>query len=316
MKKILFLAPDSVGIIKVVQKELALLTGVQVDYIDLDIYKNKFRYKNFYHRATNFYLKTFKNINLKPIYFNNLVKEQINKQQHYYDRIIIIRPDLISDELLHLLQSKTKDFVAYYWDSLAFFPRKAAIKNLFTKVYSFDTEDCKNYGFTPLNNFYYYQDIPAKVINNVYCLVSYDKRIAALEKVAGYLNSKGIANTIKVYRQKPFKYKFVIPAHTVIPYQTMLEEIAGSSILLEIQKENQCGLTFRALEALGLNKKLITNNQQIKNYDFFDENNIFIIDTDDINIPDWFFETPYKEIDETIRQKYHLKEWINTLFLN
>ena len=69
------------------------------------------------------------------------------------------------------------------------------VLNLFTKVYSFDTEDCKNYGFTPLNNFYYYQDIPAKVINNVYCLVSYDKRIAALEKVAGYLNSKGIANT-------------------------------------------------------------------------------------------------------------------------
>lgn len=301
---------------KAVKAELAKRTDLQVDYIDWYIYRNKFRYKNFFHRATNFYLKTFKKINLKPIYFNNLVKAEINRQKDYYDRIVIIRPDLLSDELLGLLRAKTNDFVAYYWDSMSLFPRKEAIKELFDKVYSFDQEDCKNFGFIPLNNFYYYEDIPATVSKNVYCLISYDKRITVLEKMGEYLHKKGISSTIKVYRQKPFKHKYVIPVQTVIPYETMLREMAGSSILLEIQKENQVGLTFRAIESLGLKKKLITNNQQIKNYDFYDEQNIFVIETNEIDIPDSFFATPYKEIDEAIRSKYHLKEWINTLFLS
>lgn len=316
MKNILFLTPDNWGIMKAVKAELAKRTDLQVDYIDWDIYKNKFRYKNFFHRATNFYLKTFKKINLKPIYFNNLVKEEINRQKDHYDRIVIIRPDLLSDELLALLRAKTNDFVAYYWDSMSLFPRKHAIKELFDKVYSFDLEDCKNFGFTPLNNFYYYEDIPATISNNVYCLISYDKRITVLEKMGEYLHSKGISSTIKVYRKKPFKHKYVIPVQTVIPYETMLGEMADSSILLEIQKDNQVGLTFRAIESLGLKKKLITNNRQIKSYDFYDEHNIFVIETNEIDIPDSFFATPYKEIDEAIRSKYHLKEWINTLFLS
>ncbi|WP_462254042.1 hypothetical protein [Ferruginibacter sp.] len=316
MKKILFLAPDSVGIIKVVQKELALLTDLQIDYIDLNEFKDKFRYKNIFHRARNLYLKTFKKINLKPIFFNNQVKEQINKQQNYYDRIVIIRPDLLNDELLALLKARTKNFIAYYWDSVTFFPRKITIKHFFDKIYSFDTDDCKKYGFLPLNNFYFYEDNTAKITDNVYCLISHDKRLATVEKIGRYLNAKGIANTLKIYKDIPFKYKDVMPVHQIIPYQTMLNEIAQSTILLEVLKEQQRGLTFRALEALGLKKKLITNNKQIKNYDFFEENNIFVINTDNINIPDWFFKTPYKEIDETVRRKYHLKEWINTLFIN
>jgi hypothetical protein len=316
MKKILFLAPDSVGIIKVVQKELAQIPGLQVDYIDLNQFKDKFRYKNLYHRATNLYLKTFKKINLKPIFFNNQVKAEINKQQNFYDRVVIIRPDLINDELLNLLKSRTNNFIAYYWDSVAFFPRKAAIKELFDTVYSFDTEDCKQYGFTLLNNFYYYEGTPVKTCDNVYCLISHDKRLATVEKIGKYLNAKGIANTLKIYKDNPFKYSNIMPVHQIIPYEIMINEIKHSTVLLEILKEQQQGLTFRALEALGLKKKLITNNPLIKDYDFFDANNIFIIDTENINIPDWFFKTPYKEIDEKIRLKYHLKEWINTLFIN
>ena len=281
----------------------------------MDAYKNKFLYKDFYHRTSNFLSKTFKKVNLKDVYYNSLIKEKINTLQPHYSRIVIIRPDLLNDEILNLLRSKTDNFIAYYWDSVSFFCRKALIKGVFNKVYSFDTEDCKKYGFNQLTNFYYFDKIPATVNNNVYCLLSNDKRTPIVEKIGKYLSEKGIANTLKVFCNKPAATQYVLPIHRVIPYQIMLNEIAASAILLEIQKEEQRGLTFRPFEALGLSKKLITNNKRIKEYDFYDANNICIIDNEDISIPADFFTTPYKQINEAIKRKYHLDNWIETLFI-
>ena len=45
------------------------------------------------------------------------------------------------------------------------------------------------------------------------------------------------------------------------------EYIENSQILLDIQQKNQLGLSFRVFESLGLEKKLITTNIDVKNYD-------------------------------------------------
>ncbi len=315
MNNILFIAPDDVGIIKIVQNRLSQRTDFTADFIDFNAFKNKFVYKNFYHRVANFISKNFKKVNLKDIHYNNLVKEKINTLQPRYSRIVIIRPDLLNDEVLGLLRSKTESFIANYWDSISLFDRKLRIKNIFDKVYSFDTEDCKRYGFDLLTNFYYFDEIPATVNNNVYCLLTNDKRTAVVERMGKYLNERGIANTLKVFCYKPAVTAYVLQIHQVIPYEIMLKEIAASSVLVEIQKEEQQGLTFRPFEALGLSKKLITNNKHIKEYDFYDANNICIIDNEDINIPNGFFTTPYRPVSETIKIKYHLDNWIETLFI-
>jgi hypothetical protein len=48
-------------------------------------------------------------------------------------------------------------------------------------------------------------------------------------------------------------------------------------------------LIFRVFEALGYKKKLITNNQDITSYDFYNENNIFVITNENYQIPLDFF---------------------------
>ena len=60
--------------------------------------------------------------------------------------------------------------------------------------------------------------------------------------------------------------------------------------------------------------KLITTNKDIKNYDFYNPNNIFVWDENTKEIPDSFFELQYQELPKEIFEKYSLKTWIKTVF--
>jgi hypothetical protein len=65
---------------------------------------------------------------------------------------------------------------------------------------------------------------------------------------------------------------------------------------------------------MGLQKKLITTNSDIKNYDFYNPNNILIIDIKRPEIPKAFFENEYEKLPEDIYNKYTLSGWIKNVF--
>ena len=66
------------------------------------------------------------------------------------------------------------------------------------------------------------------------------------------------------------------------------------NIILDIAHPHQKRLSFRPYEAMGLRKKLITTNKDIANYDFYNPNNIFIIDdVYNIHIPTDFITSNY-----------------------
>ena len=71
------------------------------------------------------------------------------------------------------------------------------------------------------------------------------------------------------------------------------------------------GLSFRAFEALGYQKKLITTNENIKKYDFYHPDNVFVWDGKDKNGLEEFIQRPYFKIDCAIREKYGFKNWIH-----
>jgi hypothetical protein len=314
MKNIYLVAPDSVGILALALQHLRQRQAMQIDFTDLVLSKEeKFKYKNILQRLYNVYLKSFRGKNLKYSYYNNCIQSKIEQQQKRYDTIIIIRPDLLNDETLQLLRSMTNHYVAYYWDSADFFPRKKTIAPYFDKVYSFDRADCKNYGYTPITNFYISENTTANINIQAYGLLSYDKRKIQLEKIAAYLQAAGISYCIKTYSQKPFESNYLTRLNTVLDYNAMLNEIAHCQVVIEVQKEGQQGLTFRPFEALGMEKKMITNNPRIKDYDFYSEENICVVDSDNMVVPADFFSTPYKKIDPAVKHKYQLDCWFDTL---
>lgn len=74
---------------------------------------------------------------------------------------------------------------------------------------------------------------------------------------------------------------------------------------------------MRTFECLGNRIKLITENKDIVNYDFYDKENIYIIEKkEDIEkIPVEFFKTPYKEIDKDILEKYSFRGFVKEIFI-
>ena len=83
---------------------------------------------------------------------------------------------------------------------------------------------------------------------------------------------------------------------------------------MDINHPLQYGLTSRCIEALGANRKLITTNENIKDYDFFNESNIRIIDRKNPIINADFFISDYIKPKKEIYEKYSLKNWLINIF--
>lgn len=109
-------------------------------------------------------------------------------------------------------------------------------------------------------------------------------------------------------RTKPKDYQY-----NKLSAKQIIEISQKSRCIVDIQHSNQTGLTMRTFEMLGLKKKLITTNRTIKDYDFYNDNNICIIDPNNIQIPEEFLLTPYEPISYEVYDKYSLKNWVLNL---
>lgn len=125
-----------------------------------------------------------------------------------------------------------------------------------------------------------------------------------------------IENYNKIFQQKKLKTKLCIIKNekNYIPYNEYLQLLSESKCILDILSPNQSGFTLRVMEALFLKKKLITNNKEIKNYDFYNKNNIFILEEDNTeNIID-FIKSDYKTISKEIIDLYDFENWLKRFF--
>ena len=272
----------------------------------------RYKYKNKAERIGNFLSKVFLNRNIKEVYNKKILEKRFNILEEKYDAIFIIRPDFMQDEELQFLKSKTNNFIAYYWDTMSFFPRKKKIIPFFDRVYSFDSQDCKEYNLHLLTNFYYYEPAPAEIDKTLFCISHLEKRRYKLFNEMGkFLEENNITYRFMTKQSvEKLKSPYIEYMKESIPYPEMLKLLNHYEVILDIAKPNQAGLSFRIFESLGMNKKIITNNAAVMEYDFYNPKNILVIDFDNLVIPTAFFQTPYQPIDEAIKQKYHLRSFV------
>ena len=92
------------------------------------------------------------------------------------------------------------------------------------------------------------------------------------------------------------------------------EYLERCKVVIDIQHPKQVGLTMRTIEMLGLRKKLITTNKDIKNYDFYNEDNICVIDRKNVLIDKKFIKSDYNQSSDIFRKNYSLDAFTNDLF--
>lgn len=283
----------------------------------IDINKFEFVYKNVFHRILNFLLKSFLNQNLKQIKLKKYIFEQLN-QVGFQDKILVIRPDLISKKTHLLIKKQTKNYICYLYDSAKRFKISHLTKNIFDDILSYDFEDAENFGFKKITNFMVFDkfNIKSDFQYQVFMIMSPDERLQILNEIVQQLDLLQIStNCIVVAAEKPINLNAKIVHLTKkIPQKDAFKMLYESEIFLDLNRNNHNGLSFRVFEAMALQRKLITTNKAILKYDFYNKNNILVLDENNIKIDPNFFVTNYEELDNQIFEKYNIENWIKTVF--
>lgn len=299
---------------------ISAMKELDIEAIHIDIYANRYRYPNLWVRLKNLITKSFFNTNIKRTHLEKLIKNALSKNDKF-DKIVIIHAERLSPETLKFCKHKSNEMIAYHYDGIQRMPSITKTFKYFDKIYSYDRNDVKKYNLKFIPNYIYEQmeDINLHEQKIAFNISSLDNRTPILEKIAKILENKNYPyeflvvnrNHFNFYTQK-FKTKIKY-LNKMVSRDEVLEKIKRSNLMVDIQRPEQIGLTFRVFEALGHHKKLITTNKDIINYDFYNPANILIIDPENIEIPDEFLYSKYEKVPDHILNKYHVKTWVKQI---
>ncbi|MDA6069779.1 hypothetical protein NJT12_09125 [Flavobacterium sp. AC] len=292
--------------------------GHTVKHIDFNVFK--YKYPSVLHKAYNFILKAFFKTNLKHLHYGKEIIKQLQENKEIQDVILTIKGDFIDPESIVEFKKYTKKSVGFFNDNIYRCHKIKRVLHCFDEVYSFEKDDCENFNLKFAPNWIYNKNLPLNENNtfefDVFNISSIDKRLPILERIAAELKSKEINFKFIIYDKKHKPTDSTITyINKHMPLSEVNDYINRSKVLLDINRIGQIGLTFRVFESLGLEKKLITTNSDIKTYDFYNPNNILIIDEKNPVIPVDFFENEYEKIPDHIFYKYTLEGWVDNIIL-
>ena len=89
-----------------------------------------------------------------------------------------------------------------------------------------------------------------------------------------------------------------------------LQHVKKARVLVDFLNPKHRGLSLRVFEALCYDKKLVTTNDSIAEYDFYHPDNILIWDGVDLSGLAAFLAKPYHALDADIKAKYGFESWI------
>lgn len=319
-KKILFFAPDFFGYDLDIKKELENRGAI------VHLYNER--------PSTNFLIKSI--IRLKPNilsrYSCNYYKKIIDRNAGInYDYIFILKGEVITRNIVSELKDKFPNakFILYLWDSLKNYESTYSTLDLFDKVSTFDKDDAeqnKNLHFRPL--FYTDAPDPNKIAGIKYDILFigtlHSDRWLFLNKIKKDAQSKNLRVFYYLYFYNPLLFfirKIIDKKMRTIRMKdvsfsslskTQINQLMDSSAaIIDIQHPKQTGLTMRTIEVLGARKKLITTNESIVAYDFYNPANIYIVDRTRPAIPTEFLTIPYCELSPSIYYKYSIAGWVD-----
>lgn len=250
-----------------------------------------------------------------------------------YDTIFIIKCEYFNESDLEQLRKENPkaNFILYLWDSLTRFPEIASKFSYFDTIYSFDRLDCIEHSrmqFNPLfyrNEYKYNEKSDHTTKVDIYHLGWYHSdRLEFIRKLAKKFDELNIKYKIHLFTGY-FSYmfqtifggelrnnkKFLVfkPASA----NENFENIMSAKATLDIAHAMQSGLTMRTIELLGAQRKIITTNEDIKNYDFYDPQNVMILKRDNPQFDENFFLTEFNKTSPDILEKYSITEWVKRM---
>ena len=320
-KKIILIMPPDFGVYQVIEQNLHYMGFGQVTVIS-----PLFRYKT-KDRILNFIQKTFLgNKDYKKQLIDDYYTAEVSQTLSSFapksiDYAIVIRPDKLDLKTIEKIHNTAHKVVAYQWDGLARFPKVFKVINQFQRFFVFDLEDYHRYRYQypnllPCTNFYF--DMPEESVsvneNEVLYVGAYMKdRIQSLIRVVDALSQYNLTLNINLFygrKTPPISHSHLSFISKGISYAENLKITKKAAVILDIKTVEHNGLSLRIFEAIKYQKKLITDNKSIMQYDFYHPNNFYVIEDDHFQGLAAFLNSQYIPLAEEIKQKYSFSNWL------
>lgn len=268
----------------------------------------------------------------KYIHLDKEFVSSVKKIGKAFDYLFLINLNIFSTETINWLvdyfQNSKK--IVYLWDSLDNSVFDTGCLKLFDRVYSFDPIDCKKNSYIQFLPLFYCDSDKIKKeykYDFMFIGVARQDRYDYIKKIKDYAIANNLTYYFKLYFRSPLIYYYnkIIKGlykntkasdftYTLTSQEQLKQIMSDSRIIVDMEINKQNGLTMRTIECLGMQRKLITTNKDVVNYDFYNPNNILCVDRDTVQIKDSFIKKDYSEINKEIYKKYSLEYWIKVIF--
>lgn len=276
MDKILFIGNGFHNYDKFIVQELK--KTFEVLYICSDNIRHKYPILNLYcHLVKSKQRNVAENVALKEL--------QVLKSDYDLKKIFIIKGAYLTESFFCELKEKFPNarIYVYFWDARLLIYNHEVIEKYADVIYSFDSEDCKMYGYK-LRPLFYIDDV-AYNSNSLreydVCFVGgkHSNRFESMKIIKNILDANGYSYFISVkfgriekllyilfHHSDYCKYRDIITSKDV-PYSQYLNIMGKSKVVIDIHHPKQAGLTMRTIEALAHGMRVITTNPHIREYE-------------------------------------------------
>lgn len=259
-----------------------------------------------------------------------------------YDYFLAIDGLMVSPGFFQKLKSQYPNIVSilYLYDRVKDNYELNVFFKHYDRILTFDRLDSQQYGIIHLPYYWIPCSDETAIQNDIFAMASYKagERYEVFSKVRQIALDAGLRVNIHLWHpniNNPplYQIKYYIKkciGKKMLPLAKLKEEIFtdkklspdefrhniySSKVILDTNNNYQEGLTPRFMWAIGAGKKIIMTNNYVKDYPFFNPEQIFLLKDNYQQIPD-FIRKPFEMSTETkkILLPYRIDNWIKTLF--
>ena len=239
---------------------------------------------------------------------------------------VLVHGTWMAEKVPHWMRKQTEKagkkmkIIWWYWNKVVAQDNPDRVSENDCEKWSFDIEDCEKYGMHHNTQYYFksFQLPKEEVKYDIYFLGTDGGRKNKIGEWNTKFEDMGLHTDIHIITDtitEDEPYKKLLQKNK-LSYQENLQHIAQSKSVLEILREGQSGQTLRALECLFYHKKLITNDIRVQEYDYYHEDNMFVIGKDNLEDLPQFLEKPCAAISEELIERYDCKQWLERFNFN
>jgi hypothetical protein len=281
-------------------------------------------------------------IRVRKSLYRHIIKKHFKKiinqiRPKTYDYFLLIKGEAVPSFFLEFLRKNNPGIQMIYYTYDSFKNNLNGLDNLsfFDKKFTFDRKDSEKYNlsFRPLFYAPEYSIVAKEENSNKYDLSFIGTAHSDRYRISQNLGEECFRLGLKMFNfyfspsKLLFNFKKITDKYFLnfdrkkisfksLSHSEIINIYRESGAILDINHPGQDGLTMRTFETLGAKKKLVTTNENIKDYPFYNESNILIIDRNNPYIPLIFFKKKFEDIDPDVYYCMSLKGWLEELFIN